>query len=102
MLLCYSPLQICNSRASSRLIHPYIHLHDAEEHAPASLAVSRAVPIQSFKSNAGRFEKQCDVVVGLFVRNTDSEVPPLFVPMVPAKTLPRARSSSPYHSRFVS
>ena len=32
--------------------------------------------LQSFTSNAGRFERQCDITVGLFVRNTDSELPP--------------------------
>jgi hypothetical protein len=38
--------------------------------------------IRSFTSSAGRFERQCDITVGLFVGNTDSEFPPLFVPVV--------------------
>jgi len=44
------------------------------------------ITIRSFTSNAGRFERQCDTV-GLFVRNTDSEFPPLFVPVVRARPL---------------
>jgi hypothetical protein len=51
---------------------------------PTSRLSSCPIHIQSFTSNAGRFERQCDVAVGLFVRNTDSEFPPLFVPAMRA------------------
>jgi hypothetical protein len=51
---------------------------------PTPLLSSCSIHIQSFTSNAGRFERQCDVAVGLFVRNTDSEFPPLFVPAMRA------------------